>query len=83
MGFFDRFKRKTTDAVDDHGQKIGDGVDKAAGMADDKTGDRFSIEVREGERPYDVFQHQYADAAWHGIEIGAETQRRIEVRGVA
>lgn len=48
MGFFDRFKRKTTDAVDDHGQKIGDGVDKAAGMADDKTGGKHSQQTDTG-----------------------------------
>jgi hypothetical protein len=32
-------------------------------VADAKTGDSFSIEVREGERPMDVFHHPYAYAA--------------------
>jgi hypothetical protein len=50
-------------------------------VADEKTGDQFTIEVRNGERPLDVFNHPYAYAAWHGIEINAEPRRRLEVRG--
>jgi hypothetical protein len=65
-------------------------------VADDKTGDRFTIEVREGERPLDVFHHPYAyaasglispwrytDAAFHGIDVSAEPARRLEVRSNA
>lgn len=48
MGFLDMFKRKTTDAVDDHGQKIGDGLDKAADVADDKTGGKYSEQIDSG-----------------------------------
>jgi hypothetical protein len=36
-------------------------------VADDKTGVRFRIEVRDGERPLDVFHHPYAYAALRGI----------------
>jgi hypothetical protein len=50
-------------------------------VADEKTGDRFTVEVRDGERPLDVFNHPYAYAAWHGIEIKAEPKRRLAVRG--
>jgi hypothetical protein len=50
-------------------------------VADEKTGDQFTIEVRNGERPLDVFNHPYAYAAWHGIEISAEPRRRLAVRG--
>jgi hypothetical protein len=46
---------------------------------DEKTGDQFTIEVREGERPLDVFHHPYAYAAWHGVEISAEPQRGLPV----
>jgi hypothetical protein len=49
-------------------------------VADEKTGDQFTIEVRESERALDVFNHPYAYAAWHGIEINAEPRRRLEVR---
>lgn len=34
-------------------------------------GERFRIEVHEGERPLDVFHHPYAYAAWHGVEPGS------------
>jgi hypothetical protein len=50
-------------------------------VADDKTGDRFTIDVRDGEKPLDVFNHPYAYAAWHGIETGAEPRPGLEVRG--
>jgi hypothetical protein len=50
-------------------------------VADEKTGDQFTIEVRDGERPLDVFNHPYAYAAWHGIDITAEPRRQLSVRG--
>jgi hypothetical protein len=50
-------------------------------VADEKTGDQFTIEVRAGEKPLDVFNHPYAYAAWHGIDTNAESRRRLEVRG--
>jgi hypothetical protein len=37
-------------------------------VADGKTGARFEIEVRDGERVLDVFHHPYAYAASRGIE---------------
>ena len=36
-------------------------------VTDYKTGAQFELEVREGERPLEVFHHPYAFAAWHGI----------------
>ena len=48
---------------------------------DEKTGDQFTIQVRDGEKPLDVFNHPYAYAAWHGIETTAESRRQLEVRG--
>ena len=38
MGFLDKAKGMLTKAVDDHGDKISDGLDKAADVADQKTG---------------------------------------------
>ena len=38
-------------------------------VADEKTGERFSVEVRDGERALDVFRHPFAYAAWHRVEI--------------
>ena len=37
-------------------------------VIDTRTGDSFSVQVRDGERPTDVFNHPYAFAAYHGIE---------------
>ena len=48
MGFLDRFRKKATVVVDDHGDRIGQGVDKAADVVDDKTGGRFSEPVDTG-----------------------------------
>jgi hypothetical protein len=41
-------------------------------VADDKTGERFRIEVRAGERALDVFHHPYAYAACRGIDTRSE-----------
>ena len=35
---------------------------------DTKTGAAFALDVRDCERPLDVFHHPYAYAALHGIE---------------
>ena len=48
MGFLDRFRKKATAVVDDQGEKIGAGIDKAADVVDDKTGGRFSEQVDTG-----------------------------------
>lgn len=48
MGFLDRFRKKGTTAVDEHGEKIGGGLDKAADVADDKTGGKFSEQIDTG-----------------------------------
>jgi hypothetical protein len=37
-------------------------------VADERTGDRFSIEVPEGESAREVFHHPYAYAAYHGVD---------------
>lgn len=36
-------------------------------VTDTKTGEAFSLEVRDGERPMDVFYHPYAYAEQHGV----------------
>lgn len=49
-------------------------------VADAKTGQRFSIEVPDGERALSVFHHQFAHAAWHRIDTRPEGSCR-EVAG--
>jgi len=40
-------------------------------VLDTNTGETFRLEVRNGERPLDVFHHPYAYAALHGIDTHA------------
>ncbi len=39
----------------------------SVGVNDTKTGERFEVLVREGDRPLEVFHHPYAFAAWRGM----------------
>jgi hypothetical protein len=48
MGMFDRLKKQATKAVDDHGDKIAGGIDKAAAMADKKTGGKHHGQIASG-----------------------------------
>ena len=45
MGFLDKAKGKLQDAVDQHGDKIADGIDKAAAAADSKTGGKHTDKI--------------------------------------
>jgi len=40
-------------------------------VADAKTGDAFSLAVRDPERPMEVFRHPYAYAALYGVDTRA------------
>lgn len=48
MGFLDKLKVKATAAVDQHGDRIADGIDKAAGLADKKTGGKHGDKIEKG-----------------------------------
>ncbi len=48
MGIFDNIKKKATKAVDDHGDKIGKGIDKTADMADKKSGGKHHDKIAGG-----------------------------------
>jgi hypothetical protein len=41
----DDIKDKATDLIDEHGDKLKDGIDKAAGFADDKTGGKHGDKI--------------------------------------
>ncbi|WP_299926243.1 antitoxin [uncultured Nocardioides sp.] len=45
MGFLDKAKAKLTDAVDQHGDKIAQGIDKAGDMVNEKTGGKHADKV--------------------------------------
>lgn len=48
MSFFDKAKSKLTEAVDKHGDKINQGLDKAAAAVDKKTGGKHSDKIDGG-----------------------------------
>ena len=48
MGFLDDAKDKLGDLVDEHGDKVADGLDKAAEFAEDKTGGKFDSQIETG-----------------------------------
>jgi MT0933-like antitoxin protein len=50
MGMFDKLRRKAEKAVDEHGDKISKGIDKAAGVADDKTGGKRTGQIDKGAK---------------------------------
>ena len=41
----DEIKDKVVDAVDEHGPKIGEGIEKAADFVDEKTGHKYSDKI--------------------------------------
>jgi hypothetical protein len=48
MGFLDKFKDKAEDLAEEHGDKITEGIDKVADIADDKTGGKYSDQIDTG-----------------------------------
>jgi hypothetical protein len=48
MGFLDKLRGKASGAVDKHGDKIADGIDKAADVADRKTGGKHTAKIDSG-----------------------------------
>ncbi|MFT4287733.1 antitoxin [Nocardioides sp.] len=48
MSFLDKAKDAVKKAVDSQGEKIGEGLDKAGDLVDDKTGGKYSDNIDEG-----------------------------------
>ena len=48
MGFMDKVRGRAKAAVDQHGDKIAGGIDKAASMADKKTKGKYTDQIRQG-----------------------------------
>ena len=48
MGFFDKVKQQAEKAVDEHGEQISEGIDKAAGFVDDKTKGKYTDTIDKG-----------------------------------
>ncbi|MEO7130160.1 MAG: antitoxin [Dermatophilaceae bacterium] len=50
MGLLDNIKDKASELVDQHGDQVGGGVDKAGDFVDEKTGGKFSDQIDGGQR---------------------------------
>ncbi len=50
MGFLDDAKQKLTEAATEHGDKIKQGLDKAGGALDRKTGGKYSDKIERGTK---------------------------------
>ncbi|OFE15719.1 hypothetical protein BA895_21610 [Humibacillus sp. DSM 29435] len=50
MGVFDNIKDKVTELVDQHGDKAGEGIDKAGDLVDEKTGGKYADKVDMGQQ---------------------------------
>jgi hypothetical protein len=48
MGMFDNLRKKAEKAVDQHGDKIGQGIDKAAGAASKRAGGKHDDKIAKG-----------------------------------
>jgi hypothetical protein len=48
MSMFDNAKEKAGGLVDDHGDKVGEGLDKAGDFADEKTGGKYGDKIDQG-----------------------------------
>ena len=48
MGFLDKMKAQAKKTVDQHGDKIAKGIDKAATTADQKTKGKYSKQINTG-----------------------------------
>jgi MT0933-like antitoxin protein len=49
MGFLDKLKGMTRKAVDEHGDKISEGVSKAGDVVDEKTGGKYTDKIKQGQ----------------------------------
>ena len=48
MGMFDSMKDKATEAVDEHGDQVSEGLDKAGEFANEKTGGQYGEKIDQG-----------------------------------
>jgi hypothetical protein len=48
MGFLDKLRGKATETVDKHGAHIAEGIDRAADVADRKTGGKHAARIDSG-----------------------------------
>lgn len=49
MSMFDNMKDKVSDLVDQHGEQVGEGLDKVGDFLDEKTGGQYADKVDQGQ----------------------------------
>ena len=49
MSMFDNMKDKVSDLVDQHGEQVGEGIDKVGDFVDEKTGGQYADKVDQGQ----------------------------------
>jgi len=49
MSMFDNLKDKVSDLVDQQGEKVGEGIDKAGDFVDEKTGGQYADKIDQGQ----------------------------------
>jgi hypothetical protein len=49
MSMFDNMKDKVSDLVDQHGEQVGEGLDKVGDFVDEKTGGQYADKVDQGQ----------------------------------
>ena len=72
MGAFDKFKDKAKDLVENQGDKIADGVDKATDFIDDKTGGKYTDKLDKVDEMAAKLDKSDDDDEGEA-EVGAET----------
>lgn len=61
MGIFDRFKKKTGDLAEEHGDKAEDAIEAGAEFVDDKTGSRYTDQIDAGAEKAKDFIEDFGD----------------------
>ena len=88
MSFMDKAKAKLTDAVDQHGDKIAQGIDKAGSVVNEKTGGKHADKIRRPGKARDALDSldgknddlHVTPAAARGVQRGLRPRRESRRR---
>jgi hypothetical protein len=71
MGLFDDIRSKAEDVADEHGEKIAEGIDKVAGLVDERTGGQHTDKIATGAEKARDLVEKLADG--HGPDTASPT----------
>ncbi len=71
MGFMDKFRSKATETVEEHGEQVDAGVEKAGDVVDEKTGGQYSDKIDAGEEKVKEGLDKLGDDETSGDESSA------------